>query len=62
MFLATGEQKAKIVAEAFGGLEHPTPYPCERVAPLNARREVLIDQDAASQMPKEEPENAKGQA
>jgi 6-phosphogluconolactonase len=55
MFLATGEQKAKIVAEAFGGLPHPEPYPCERVAPLHARRELLIDQDAASLLPKDEP-------
>jgi len=61
LFLATGEQKAKIVAEAFGGVAHPTPYPCERVAPLNARREVLIDQDAASQMPSEQPQDAKDQ-
>ena len=49
---------AQIVAEAFGGLEHPEPYPCERVAPLNARREVLVDQDAASRLPKDEPDQA----
>ena len=51
LFLATGEEKARIVAEAFGGLEHPEPYPCERVAPPGARREVLIDTDAAALLP-----------
>jgi len=48
LFLATGEKKARIVAEAFGGVEHAEPYPCERVAPPGARREVLIDRDAAA--------------
>jgi 6-phosphogluconolactonase len=51
IFLATGEEKAQVIAEAFGGLEHPQPHPCERVAPLHARREVLIDRDAASKIP-----------
>jgi len=48
VFLATGEDKARVVAEAFGGLEHPTPHPCERVAPLHVRREVLLDPAAAA--------------
>ena len=48
LFLVTGSQKARIVAEAFGGVEHAESYPCERVAPPGARREVLIDRDAAS--------------
>jgi len=48
LFLATGEKKARIVAEAFGGVEHPEPYPCERVAPPGARREVLVDREAAA--------------
>ena len=52
IFMATGESKARIVAEAFGGLEHAEPYPCERVAPLHARREVLVDNEAASMMPR----------
>jgi 6-phosphogluconolactonase len=54
IFMANGEQKAQIVAEAFGGVEHPEPYPCERIAPVNARREVLIDRPAASRLPQEE--------
>jgi 6-phosphogluconolactonase len=53
IFLATGENKARVIAEAFGGVEHAGTHPCERVAPLHARREVLIDREAASQMPHE---------
>ena len=51
IFLATGEDKAQVIAEAFGGVEHPEPHPCERVAPLHARREVLLDHAAASKIP-----------
>jgi len=51
LFLASGEQRARAVAEAFGGLAHDTPHPCERVAPPGARREALIDFDAASLIP-----------
>ena len=54
IFLATGEEKSKVVAEAFGGLEHPDPHPCERVTPYHARREVLVDRAAASMLPREE--------
>jgi len=62
IFLATGEEKARVIAEAFGGLEHPAPHPCERVAPLHARREVLIDRAAASLLPRDDanPEEAEG--
>jgi len=52
IFMATGESKARVIAEAFGGVEHAEPYPCERVAPLHARREVLVDHEAASMMPR----------
>lgn len=51
IFLATGEEKAQVIAEAFCGVEHPSPHPCERVAPINTRREVLIDHAAASRIP-----------
>jgi 6-phosphogluconolactonase len=51
LFLATGESKAQIIAEAFGGLPHETTYPCERVSPPGARREALVDADAASRIP-----------
>ena len=53
IFLAVGEEKARVLAEAFGGVEHAEPHPCERVAPPQARREVLIDYAAASRMPRE---------
>ena len=55
IFLASGEDKAQVIAEAFGGLEHPEPHPCERVAPFHARRDVLIDYPAASKIPVQEP-------
>ena len=51
LFLASGEEKAEIVAEAFGGLEHPAPHPCERVIPVHGRREILVDVAAASRIP-----------
>jgi len=55
IFMATGDEKAQVIAEAFGGVEHAEPYPCERVAPLHARREVLIDHAAASRIPHQGP-------
>jgi len=54
IILAAGEEKSTVIAEAFGGLEHPAPHPCERVTPYHARREVLVDRAAASKMPREE--------
>ena len=51
LFLATGEEKSQVIAEAFGGVEHAEPHPCERVLPVGRRREVLIDIAAASRMP-----------
>jgi 6-phosphogluconolactonase/glucosamine-6-phosphate isomerase/deaminase len=54
IFMAMGEEKAQVIAEAFGGVEHAEPHPCERVAPFYARREVLLDRAAASRIPKPE--------
>jgi len=59
LFLVTGEEKAQVIAEAFGGVEHEPPYPCESVAPLHARREVLIDRPAASAIPHADPTEEK---
>jgi 6-phosphogluconolactonase len=56
IFLATGEEKSQVIAEAYGGVEHDTPHPCELVAPYYARKEVLVDRDAASKIPQEEAE------
>ena len=61
IFLATGADKAQVVAEAFGGLPHDTPYPCERVVPLHARREVLLDHAAASAVPHGDPGGDSGE-
>jgi 6-phosphogluconolactonase len=62
IFLATGEEKARVIAEAFGGVEHEAPHPCERVAPAWGRREVLVDHAAASLMPRDDvaPEGVDG--
>lgn len=60
IFLATGEEKAQVISEAYGGLEHDTPHPCELVSPYYARKEVLIDRDAASKIPREETEEQPG--
>jgi len=60
IFMATGEEKARAIAEAFGGVEHEGKHPCELVAPLHARREVLIDRAAASSIPHEAPEEDEG--
>ena len=51
LFLATGTEKARVIAEAFGGVPHDPPYPCELVQPPGARREVLLDREAASLLP-----------
>ena len=62
VFLVTGEEKAGVVAEAFGGVAHDPPHPCERVAPINVRREVLLDRAAASKIPQEEADSGKDEA
>ena len=49
-FVITGENKARVVAEAFGGLPHPTVHPCERVVPVEGHRVILVDREAASQL------------
>ena len=45
-FLVSGKDKAAIVAEAFGGAEHATPHPCERVRPEDGELRVLLDRAA----------------
>jgi 6-phosphogluconolactonase len=50
VFLATGEAKARVVAEAFGGLPHDEPHPCERVK--GSRRDLFVDRAAAAEIPK----------
>ena len=62
LFLATGEEKAQVIAEAFGGVEHEGKHPCERITPFHARREVLIDRPAASRMPHDEETSAEPEA
>jgi 6-phosphogluconolactonase len=47
-FLVSGADKAAIVAEAFHGTPHASPYPCERVRPESGALTVLLDAPAAS--------------
>lgn len=56
LFLALGQEKADIVARAFGGVAHDEPYPCERVVPVGGPRRILLDRAAASKLPKVEPQ------
>ncbi len=49
-FLVRGADKARIVAEAFGGVAHASPYPCERVRPETGALSVLLDTIAAARL------------
>jgi 6-phosphogluconolactonase len=51
LFLIAGQDKARVFAEAFGGLPHPEPYPCERARPRDGALTVLVDRAAASGLP-----------
>jgi 6-phosphogluconolactonase len=53
IFMATGDAKAKVIAEAFGGVAHDPPHPCELIAPIGVRREVLLDRAAAALIPQD---------
>jgi 6-phosphogluconolactonase len=61
LFLATGQEKAKVTAEAFGGLEHGEPHPAELVSPLHGRREVLVDREAASLLAHQDQDQDQGE-
>lgn len=51
LFLIAGQDKAPVLAEAFGGAPHPAPYPCELARPRNGVLTVLADRAAASRLP-----------
>lgn len=51
LFLGSGAECARVVAEAFCGMPHDTPHPCELVAPQGGSRQVLLDHEAASMVP-----------
>jgi 6-phosphogluconolactonase len=51
LFLVSGVEKASVAAEAFGGLPHETPHPCELVIPADGQCEILIDLAAAAGIP-----------
>ena len=54
LFLLTGSKKAGVVAQGFGGEPHDEPLPCELVRPRDGQREVLLDEEAAIQLPEDE--------
>lgn len=51
LFLIAGQDKAPVLAEAFGGTPHPVPYPCELARPSTGALTVLADRTAASLLP-----------
>jgi len=48
LFLITGQDKAKVVAQAFCGAPHDAPHPAELVVPTDGAREILLDAEAAA--------------
>ena len=51
LFLVAGADKARALAEAFGGLPHPRPHPCELARPRRGTLTVLADRAAGSALP-----------
>jgi len=50
-FMATGEKKAKTLAEVLSGRYNPERYPAQRIDPGKGRMIWLVDEDAASRLP-----------
>lgn len=53
VFMATGEKKAKPLAEVLSDRYNPAQYPAQRIDPKDGRLIWLVDQDAASKLPPE---------
>ena len=51
-FLVTGEQKAQTLAEVLSGRYNPEFYPAQRIEPKAGRLLWLVDEDAASRLPR----------
>ncbi len=51
-FMATGEKKAKTLAEVLSGRYNPELYPAQRIDPTNGRLIWLVDEDAAGRLPR----------
>lgn len=52
-FMATGEKKAITLAEILSDRYNPAQYPAQRIDPKNGKLIWLVDEDAASKLPKE---------
>jgi len=52
VFMATGEKKANTLAEVLSDRYNPAQYPAQRIAPNDGRLIWLVDEAAASRLPK----------
>lgn len=53
VFMATGEKKAQTLSEVLSGRYNPELYPAQRIQPKEGRLIWLVDEAAASKLPKE---------
>ena len=53
VFMATGEKKAITLAEVLSDRYNPELYPAQRIDPKNGELIWLVDEDAASKLPRE---------
>lgn len=51
-FMATGEKKAQTLSEVLSGRYNPELYPAQRIEPKEGRLIWLVDEDAASKLPR----------
>jgi 6-phosphogluconolactonase len=52
VFMATGEKKADTLAEVLSDRYNPAKYPAQRIDPKDGRLIWLVDEAAASKLPK----------
>ena len=52
IFMVTGEKKAQTLAEVLSGRYNPELYPAQRIEPKEGRLLWLVDDDAASRLPR----------
>ncbi|MFT3895461.1 MAG: 6-phosphogluconolactonase [Anaerolineales bacterium] len=52
-FMATGDKKAVTLAEVLGDKFNPEKYPAQRINPKNGELIWLVDEEAASKLPRE---------
>jgi 6-phosphogluconolactonase len=52
VFMATGDKKARTLAEVLSDRYNPELYPAQRIDPKGGRLIWLVDEDAASRLPR----------